>query len=107
MSLAELKKEAASLTEAERRELAEFLTEHSKRQARTNETMREMDAGQKHSRADFEAVADERNELACVAEASGSLDFLKDEPDLYSDADVIPARANRAFGSAARHVQAR
>ena len=59
MSLAELKKEAASLTEAEKRELAAFLREQTEpqfaaRAARVNALMREMDAGRKYSRADFE-----------------------------------------------------
>ncbi len=59
MSLAELKKEAAGLTEAEKRELAAFLREQTEPQfaarvARVSTLMREMDAGRKYSRADFE-----------------------------------------------------
>ena len=112
MSLAELKKEAVSLTAEEKRELADFLREQvepqlAERRARVSALMREMDAGRKFSRADFESVGDEGNELAQVAEASGSLDFLAGEPELYSDADVIPARANPGFGNGPPEVPAR
>lgn len=59
MSLAELKKEAAALTGAEKRELAAFLREQiepqvAARVTRVSALMREMDAGRKYSRADFE-----------------------------------------------------
>ncbi len=61
MSLAELKREAAGLTEEERRELAVFLREQMEpqaaaRTARVSALMREMDAGRKFSRADFEGA---------------------------------------------------
>ncbi len=59
MSLAEMKKEAAGLTAEEKRELAEFLREQieprqAERRARVSALMREMDAGRKFSRGDFE-----------------------------------------------------
>jgi len=59
MSLAEMKKEAEALTAAEKLELAEFLREQAEpqaaaRRARVSTLMREMDAGRKFSRADFE-----------------------------------------------------
>ena len=59
MSLTELKKEAVSLTAEEKRELADFLREQvepqlAERRARVSALMREMDAGRKFSRADFE-----------------------------------------------------
>ena len=59
MSLAELKREAAGLSADEKRELAEFLRTQldpklAERQARVSALMREMDAGRKYSRADFE-----------------------------------------------------
>jgi hypothetical protein len=37
-------------------------------------------------------------ELAAWAEAGGALDFLREEPELYTDADIIPARRNPRFG---------
>ena len=33
-----------------------------------------------------------------MADAGGAFDFLHDEPDLYSDADVLPDRRNPLFG---------
>ena len=33
-----------------------------------------------------------------LAEKGGAFDFLRDEPDLYSDADILPGRINPAFG---------
>jgi hypothetical protein len=59
MSLAELKKESVRLSAAEKRELAEFLQAQIEPQAatrreRVNVLMREMDAGRKFSRAEFE-----------------------------------------------------
>lgn len=43
-------------------------------------------------------------DLARLAEQSGALDFLKDEPDLYSDADIEPGQHNPDF---AGHAAAR
>lgn len=59
MSLAELKKEAVSLSAEEKRELAEFLQrqiepQQVERRERVSALMREMDAGRKFSRTDFE-----------------------------------------------------
>ncbi len=59
MSLAELKMEAGRLSENEKRELAEFLRgqiepKREERSRRVTVLMREMDAGRKFSRADFE-----------------------------------------------------
>jgi hypothetical protein len=59
MSLAELKKGAVSLSAEEKRELAEFLQrqlepQQEERRVRVNALMREMDAGRKYSRSDFE-----------------------------------------------------
>jgi len=39
------------------------------------------------------------SELHIMADAGGSFDFLREEPDLYSDADVLPERRNPRFGS--------
>jgi hypothetical protein len=36
-------------------------------------------------------------DVARLAEASGALDFLKDEPDLYTDADIEPGHHNPDF----------
>jgi len=36
-------------------------------------------------------------QIARLAEASGAFDFLKEEPDLYSDGDILPGRANPQF----------
>lgn len=33
-----------------------------------------------------------------LPDAGGAFDFLRDEPELYSDADILPGRANPAFG---------
>ena len=59
MSLAELKKESASLSAEEKRELAEFLAgqiapQQARRHERVSALMREMDVGRRFSRADFE-----------------------------------------------------
>jgi hypothetical protein len=36
-------------------------------------------------------------QITKLAEASGALDFLKDEPEIYSDRDILPGRANPQF----------
>jgi hypothetical protein len=36
-------------------------------------------------------------EIAQWAEAGGAFDFLKDEPDLYTDADIEPGQHNPDF----------
>jgi predicted DNA-binding antitoxin AbrB/MazE fold protein len=36
-------------------------------------------------------------QIAGLAEASGTFDFLKDEPEIYSDRDILPGRANPRF----------
>jgi hypothetical protein len=38
------------------------------------------------------------SEFHKMAEAGGAFDFLREEPDLYSDADVLPGRRNPHFG---------
>jgi hypothetical protein len=38
------------------------------------------------------------SELPALADAGGAFDFLREEPDLYSDADVLPGRKNPRFG---------
>ena len=38
------------------------------------------------------------SELQTMAEAGGAFDFLREEPELYSDADVLPERRNPHFG---------
>ena len=43
-------------------------------------------------------------DIARLAEQSGALDFLKEEPDLYSDADIEPGHHNPDF---AGHAAAR
>ena len=37
-------------------------------------------------------------ELETLADAGGSFDFLREEPDIYSDSDVLPGRRNPRFG---------
>jgi hypothetical protein len=37
-------------------------------------------------------------ELHTLADAGGAFDFLREEPDLYSDADILPGRRNPRFG---------
>ena len=37
-------------------------------------------------------------EILTLADAGGAFDFLKEEPELYSDADVLPDRRNPRFG---------
>jgi hypothetical protein len=37
-------------------------------------------------------------ELRTLADAGGAFDFLREEPDIYSDADVLPDRRNPRFG---------
>ena len=42
---------------------------------------------------------DETNaDIQILANSGGSFDFLHDEPDLYSDADILPGRRNLRFG---------
>ena len=36
-------------------------------------------------------------DIARLAEASGALDFLKEEPDIYTDADIEPGHHNPDF----------
>ena len=36
-------------------------------------------------------------EIGRLAEVSGALDFLKEEPDLYTDADIEPGHHNPDF----------
>jgi hypothetical protein len=43
-------------------------------------------------------------DIARLTEQSGALDFLKEEPDLYSDADIEPGHRNPDF---AGHAAAR
>jgi len=38
-------------------------------------------------------------ELETLADAGGAFDFLREEPDLYSDSDVLPGRRNPRFGT--------
>ena len=38
------------------------------------------------------------SELQTVAEAGGAFEFLREEAELYSDADVLPDRRNPQFG---------
>ena len=42
-------------------------------------------------------IDDEVNFHALLV-VGGAFDFLRDEPELYSDADIRPGRANPAFG---------
>ena len=44
--------------------------------------------------------------IALIAERSGSFDFLVGEPELYTDADVMPGRANPDFGRGPSDVPA-
>jgi hypothetical protein len=37
-------------------------------------------------------------EIRTLADAGGAFDFLKEEPELYSDADLLPNRRNPRFG---------
>jgi hypothetical protein len=36
-------------------------------------------------------------QIASLAESSGAFDFLREEPDLYSDRDILPGRENPRF----------
>ena len=36
-------------------------------------------------------------EIRTLADAGGAFDFLKEEPELYSDADLLPDRRNPRF----------
>ena len=38
-------------------------------------------------------------EIRTLADAGGAFDFLKEEPELYSDTDVLPERRNPSFGN--------
>lgn len=38
------------------------------------------------------------SELRTAADAGGAFDFLHEEPELYSDADILPGRRNARFG---------
>ena len=35
--------------------------------------------------------------ISALAEQSGTFDFLKEEPEIYSDSDILPGRANPRF----------
>jgi hypothetical protein len=35
--------------------------------------------------------------ISALAEQSGAFDFLKEEPEIYSDADILPGRENPLF----------
>ena len=35
--------------------------------------------------------------IAALAEQSGAFDFLNEEPEIYSDQDILPGRANPQF----------
>ena len=37
-------------------------------------------------------------EIRTLADAGGAFDFLKEEPELYFDADLLPNRRNPRFG---------
>ena len=41
---------------------------------------------------------DDDVDFNALLEAGSAFDFLRDEPELYSDADIRPGRANPAFG---------
>ena len=43
--------------------------------------------------------SDDLNGLAIssLAQQSGALDFLKEEPEIYSDSDILPGRENPRF----------
>jgi predicted DNA-binding antitoxin AbrB/MazE fold protein len=36
-------------------------------------------------------------QITGLAEASGAFDFLKEEPEVYSDSDILPGRSNPRF----------
>ena len=36
-------------------------------------------------------------QITTFAEASGTFDFLREEPEIYSDSDILPGRANPRF----------
>ena len=38
-------------------------------------------------------------ELRVLADTGGAFDFLREEPEIYSDADVLPERRNPRFQS--------
>ena len=41
--------------------------------------------------------APDSREIAKLMELSGALDFLHDEPDIYTDEDILPGRRNPRF----------
>jgi len=53
-----------------------------------------------HTRLAVLAIEDNGDEadLATLADAGGAFDFLREEPELYSDADIQPSRRNPRFG---------
>jgi hypothetical protein len=36
-------------------------------------------------------------QISSLAEVSGAFDFLKEEPEIYSDRDLLPGRTNPRF----------
>ena len=42
--------------------------------------------------------ADTDLDFHTMADAGGAFDFLREEPELYSDADILPGKANPHFG---------
>jgi hypothetical protein len=43
-------------------------------------------------------------QIANLAGASGAFDFLREEPDVYSDRDILPGRENPRFRKKSPHV---
>jgi hypothetical protein len=39
------------------------------------------------------------SELLTIADAGGAFDFLREEPEIYSDADILPGRRKPRFGN--------
>ena len=49
------------------------------------------------SAADHKPEAWSSASISALAEQSGTFDFLKEEPEIYSDSDILPGRANPRF----------
>jgi hypothetical protein len=45
----------------------------------------------------LEADEPSASQISRIAEASGAFDSLKEEPEIYSDRDILPGRANPRF----------
>jgi hypothetical protein len=47
--------------------------------------------------AEFNTGETSSETIAALAEQSGAFDFLKEEPEIYGDGDILPGRRNPRF----------